>query len=101
MATHPTHSLRLHLTKVDSNTFKYPMAADLIQKRIQARKKRRLTYDCMSGIVKGAIVVCKEGHSFPQVGRSEGQGLSLLSVISGRSSRVCQNCRDFDQETTE
>ena len=96
MATHPTH-----MRKADSDTFKNPMAAELIKKRIQARRKRRLTYDCMSAVVKGVVVLCKEGHRFPQVGRSQGNGLSLLSVLRGRSSSVCQNCRDFDQETTE
>jgi hypothetical protein len=98
MATHPRHVM-----KVDSNTFKNPMAAELIKKRIQARRKRRLTYDCMSAIVKGAVVVCKEGHKFLQMGRrgGQGQGLSLLSVLRGRSSGVCQNCRDFDEERTE
>jgi hypothetical protein len=96
MATHPTHMI-----KADSNAFKNPMAAELTKNRIQARRKRRLTYDCMSAIVKGAEVLCKEGHKFLAVGRRHGNGLSLLSVLSGRSSKVCQTCRDFDQETTE
>jgi hypothetical protein len=98
MATHP-----IHMIKADSNAFKNPMAAELTKNRIQARRKRRLTYDCMSAIVKGAVVVCKEGHKFLQMGRrgGQGQGLSLLSVLRGRSSGVCQNCHDFDQEITE
>jgi hypothetical protein len=54
---------------IDSKIFKNPMAAELTKKRIQARKKRTLTYDCMGAIVKGSAVVCKEGHRFPQVGR--------------------------------
>jgi hypothetical protein len=90
---------------IDSKMFKNPMAAELTKERIQARTKRRLTYDCMSAIVKGSAVVCKEGHRFPQVGRSKGQGQDqgwgLLSVLRGRSSSVCQNCHDFDEETTE
>ena len=87
---------------VDRKTFKNPMAAELTKNRIQARQKRRLTYDCMSAIVKGSAVLCKEGHKFLAVGRKpKGNGLSLLSVLNGRSSGACQNCRDFDQETAE
>ena len=97
MATHPTH-----IKKADRDTFKNPMAAELIKNRIQARQKRRLTYDCMSAVVKGSAVLCKEGHKFLAVGRkAKGTGLSLLFVLRGRSSSVCQNCRDFDEETTE
>jgi hypothetical protein len=97
MATHPKHTI-----KADSNAFKNPMAAELTKNRIKARQKRRLTYDCMSAIVKGAAVLCKEGHQFLQIGRKpKGNGLSLLSVLNGRSSSVCQNCRDCNQETTE
>jgi hypothetical protein len=90
---------------IDSNIFKKPMAAELTNKRIQARKKRRLTYDCMGAIVKGAVVVCKEGHHFMSLGRGKGggkgEGLPLLAVLRGRSSGACQRCRDFNQETTE
>ena len=96
MATHPTARL-----KPDNETFIKPMSAKLTQARIQARRKRRLTYDCMSAIVKGIVVVCKKGHRFPQVGRTHANGLSLLSVLRGRSSSVCQRCKDYDEETTE
>jgi len=91
-----------HIIEVDSQIFRNPMAAELTNNRIKARQKRRITYDCMSAIVKGSAVLCKEGHKFLQIGRKpKRNGLSLLSVLSGRSSSICQNCRDFDEETTE
>jgi hypothetical protein len=90
---------------VGEHVFQRRTAANLTTLRIQARQKRRLTYDCMSAIVKagsdGELVVCKEGHQFPKLGRQEREGFPLHSVLEGRSSSICQHCGDFDQETTE
>jgi hypothetical protein len=59
----------------------------------------------MNAIVKaasdGELVVCKEGHQFIKLGRQEGEGFPLYSVLKGRSSSICQQCGDFDQEITE
>ena len=82
--------------------FSQDWAEILARKRIRARRKRRLTYDCMNSTPQlGEVVRCKKGHEFPAIGRSEMGGLSLRSVLSGRSSSVCQKCKDFDQETDE
>jgi len=81
--------------------FLNPMAAELTKYRIRARKKRRLTYDCMKAIVQGDIVVCKKKHRFMKVGRQIKEGFPLLAVLRGRSSSVCQRCKDYDEETTE
>lgn len=69
--------------------------------RIKARRKRRLTYDCMNAIVKGDVVLCKEGHHFMTVGRQQKEGFPLFAVLKGRSSSVCQNCKDYNGEENE
>lgn len=73
----------------------------LIGLRIKARQKRRLTYDCMNGIVKGDIVVCKKGHTFKTRGRSVKLGIGILAIIRGTSSSACQKCGDYNEETDE
>ena len=62
-----------------------PIATELEQMREEARKKWRITYDCFSAKVKGDKVVCAEGYLL-------GRRLTLLSVLRGQSSRVCQDC---------
>lgn len=86
---------------IDNKLFQKPVATKLVNMRIHARRKRRLTYDCMKTIVKGDSVACKKGHSFKKVGRRQKEGLSLPSVLRGMSSSVCQKCKDYDEETTE
>lgn len=86
---------------LSNKTFQEPAAAELTAKRIQARQKRRLTYDCMKAITNGVSVTCKEGHDFKKVGLSEKEGMGLLGILRGRSSSVCQNCEDYDGETNE
>jgi hypothetical protein len=82
--------------------FQEPWVSELTRRRIQARRKRRLTYDCMNATVRpGELVRCKQGHQFPKLAHSQVEGLGLRSVLSGRSSSICQKCKDFDQETTE
>jgi len=94
--------------KIDKKLFQEPLATRLAEMRIKARrrlnvfrKRKRLTYDCMKAIVKGDSVVCKKRHKFKMVGRRKKEGLSLLSVLRGMSSSVCQKCKDYDGETTE
>jgi hypothetical protein len=45
-------------------------------------------------MVQGKSVTCRKGHKFKGV-------LSLLSVLRGMSSSVCQNCKDYNEETDE
>ena len=73
----------------------------LVEGRISARHKRRLTYDCMNAIVNQDRVLCKKGHEFPQTTKGQYRGLDLVSVLTGRSSRICQDCKDYDGEVTE
>jgi len=87
--------------KLSDNNFQEPAATELTAKRIQARQKRRLTYDCMNAITDGFSVVCKEGHEFKKMGLRKKDGVSLLGVIRGWSSSECQNCEDYDGETNE
>ena len=86
---------------IDRKLFQAPAANALTRMRIQARRKRRLTYDCMSGIVKGEIVVCKKGHRFRARGRSNKTGIGVLAILKGTSSTACQKCEDYDEETDE
>jgi len=93
---------------IDGKLFQEPMATKLVNMRIQARNKvtafgnkKILTYNCMNAIVKGASVVCKKKHRFKPIGRQKQGGLSLSTVLTGRSSSVCQKCKDYDGEENE
>ena len=89
------------MNKLDDAFFQDPVASTLTSLRIKARRKRRITYDCLNTIVKGAMVLCKEGHHFWRVGQQKREGFPLLGVLKGRSSSVCQNCEDYDGERHE
>ena len=82
--------------------FEPEAAIQLTQIRDEMRGKNtnhRLTYDCMKAMVKDKIkVVCKLGYS---LGGKNKETISLLSVLRGRSSRICQPCADYDGETDE
>lgn len=82
------------MKKLGPSCFKEPGALELTRLRIKARRKRRLTYDCLGAMVQGKRVTCRKGHKFKGV-------LSLLALLRGRSSSVCQNCEDYDGETDE
>ena len=86
---------------IASRVFEEPIASELTASRIGARSKRRLTYDCMNAIVAGDRVKCQRGYAFKVPGRGASTGLSLLSVLRGRCSQVCQRCKDYDGEETE
>lgn len=87
---------------IDAKLFQKPAVNALTKLRIEARRKRRLTYDCMNARVMGDRVICQAGYWFPQFGRgAEYKGLDLVGVLAGRSSRVCQKCEDYDGEETE
>ena len=92
--------------KLSNKTFQEPIADELTKRRIRRRitgrrRKIRLTYDCMSAIVVGDSVVCKWGHKFKRVGLRGKEGMSLLSILRGMSSSVCQTCKDYNGETDE
>lgn len=89
------------MTKIGEGIFQEPNASKLAQMRIQKRRLRRITYDCMNSSIHGDIVICKEGHVFKRIGLKKAPGLSVLSVLKGISSSVCKSCQDYDEETTE
>ena len=87
--------------KLSSKTFKEPVAAELTAKRIQARRNRRLTYDCMNATTDGVSVLCKKGHAFKKMGGRVKAGMGLLAILKGWSSSECLKCADYDGETNE
>ena len=86
---------------ISDKWFKRPKVDELAILRIKARRWRRLTYDCMNGIVQGNTVVCKRGHTFKVMGKRKTPGLPVVGVLGGMSSSVCRKCEDFDGEETE
>ena len=84
-----------------SSPFQEPQATELAHRRIKARQVRRITYDCLSTVVRDDRVVCRQGHTFPLAGSRRVEGLPLLVVLCGRSSSVCQKCLDYDGEEGE
>jgi len=68
--------------------FDEPLAAELEAKRNHARTKRRITYDCYNAVVRDGQVSCARGHLTNSV--------PLLTVLRGRSTRVCVKCADYD-----
>ena len=80
--------------------FEEPLASRLSLARGQARHKRRITYDCMNGIVRDcSTVVCKKGHQMKGLGERE--GAPIFSILKGIRSSVCVGCLDYDEETAE
>ena len=88
-------------TAIPESWFRGKKAEELTHERIRARKTRRLTYDCMNAVVTGDSVICKAGHWLKGSGNRKKPGLQILSVLRGRSSSICQTCRDYDKETHE
>ena len=86
---------------ISDQWFKRDQANELTILRIKARRRRRLTYDCMNGIVTSSTVVCKRGHTFKVMGKRKTPGLPVVGVLGGMSSSVCRKCEDFDGEETE
>ena len=85
----------------DNKLFEEPTATELAQKRINARQKRRLTYDCMNAIVQRNSVICKKRHEFKSIGNRKDKGLGLLTILRGVLSSACQECPDYDGEEDE
>lgn len=76
--------------------FEEPMASQLEAMREKARARHyRITYDCFSAVVNKDKVTCKKGH------RLERGSMGLLSVLRGRTSKVCQTCPYYDGDDTE
>ncbi len=85
----------------DNKLFQEPQASELMTLRIRARRKRRITYDCMSAIVYGDLIRCKKGHEFRTIGRAGGNKLSVRTVLRGTASSACKKCQDYDGEEHE
>ena len=79
--------------------FTEPMASVLDNLRAVARTRKprgkRLTYDCANAIVGHNGVTCKLGHKFTS--RNPEGVMSLLLVLQGRGSTVCQRCKEFEE----
>jgi hypothetical protein len=73
---------------INNDYFQEPVASRLEEKRDLARTKRRITYDCFNAIVKDEEVVCCRGHL--------ADSIPLVTVLRGRSTKVCANCPDYD-----
>lgn len=72
----------------ESKYFEEPLATQLEIKRDEARKKRRITYDCFNAILSDGQVKCVHGHF--------SHFIPLLTVLRGRSTKVCVKCADYD-----
>lgn len=79
-----------------SKLFEEPGATYLEERRAEARTKGRVLYDCFNAVVIDNRVFCRREHIFLSSGKGKDGSLSLLSVLRGRTSRVCRNCPDFD-----
>jgi hypothetical protein len=78
-----------------SDLFSPMNARNLDKKRQDARSSRRIPYDCFNAIVKGDRVVCKRGYG---IGRSKDGSMLLVTVLAGRSAKICQMCPDYDDD---
>ncbi len=78
-----------------NNYFTEPEASELAKRRIEARSKRRVTYDCLHAIVDGRKVSCNKGN---RIGTTTDGHLDLVSVLRGRSAKVCQDCKNYDAD---
>ena len=73
--------------------FEGPGLAELERLRDEARKKRRITFDCRHSKVFGKYVRCAKGHPL-----RVSQSLTTLFVLRGASSGECKECPDYDDE---
>ena len=71
--------------------FEKPFVTEFEYLRSEARKKRRITFDCFHSKVFSKYVRCAKGHSL----RGK-QSLTTLAVLRGTSSSVCKICPDYD-----
>jgi hypothetical protein len=70
-----------------SRYFDEPLATQLEIKREEARKRRRITYDCFHAVFNGGVR-CARGHLKRRI--------PLLTVLRGRSTAACVKCADYD-----
>ena len=78
--------------------FEEPNATNLAIMRIEARRRRRITYDCMNAIVKGDKVECKKGHALGYLAKKQ---FDLLYALKGKTGGHCNKCKDYDEEKGE
>jgi hypothetical protein len=67
-----------------SDLFSPMNARNLDKKRQDARSSRRIPYDCF-----------KRGYG---IGRSKDGSMLLVTVLAGRSAKICQMCPDYDDD---
>lgn len=67
------------------------------KERAKHRKENgRITYDCFNAQTTGDRVTCKKGKILHS--ESPDGSIKLLSVLRGRTSSVCKQCRWFDPD---
>lgn len=77
---------------VDKRWYEGALADTLEKLREEARRKRRLVYDCDKAQVFGQRVVCSKG--LPLSSAKDG-GVPLARVLAGVTTAKCQNCRHW------
>jgi hypothetical protein len=80
------------------DVFSKPVADKLESDRDAHRCNQRLAYDCFKARVchgdEGeTLVECRLGKAF--AGREDGK-IMLISILRGRTPKVCQTCEDYD-----
>jgi len=75
--------------------FTEPYASELAKKRIIARQKHRIIYDCLNATVDGDKVKCNKGN---RLGRAPDGSMGLISALTGRTALVCQDCKNYDAD---
>jgi len=82
------------MPKISETYFKADRAEELDQMRREAREKKPrhcILYDCFHAKTDGSNVFCSKGRRLHATWGTR----TLLVVLRGGASRVCQNCPDF------
>ena len=78
---------------ISDKVYEEPVASELEQKRLEASRKKRITFSCFNGKVRGDRVFCAKGY---RLGGNKSATMPLLSVLRGMSSGACKSCPDYD-----
>ena len=85
---------------VPEKIFDKQLASKLEGEREDARFKGNgvILYDCLHAAVgPGFRVSCRKGHTL-STAASDGK-VALVSVLHGRTPKICRTCRDSDFDT--
>ena len=63
--------------------------------RTAKRKTGRLTFDCLSAVVRGDRVHCSKGKL---LGQARDGSLALITVLRGITSGTCKGCWDYSSD---